>query len=164
MKRCVKCGTETIESFCPNCGAPIPADNLESFSRFWKRAFDYKSRASRREYWFALFWEALIVGALLFVGFAPLLFGSGDAESSDDFRWRVRWCVLAALWLLASAPSLICLVKRRLNDAGFVDFPWKPFLCLAFVFPINIIELVALGLVPSKRDEEISEGDLKSEE
>lgn len=82
---------------------------LKEYRLYWKNAFDFSGRATRREYWLPTLYNVLISVALLILGFILSLSG---------LFFGVIFMILISLFGLATfIPDLSCGI-RRLHDTG----------------------------------------------
>lgn len=138
MKYCSKCGTRFSDgdSFCQNCGAPFspalgvnvnqgaqvysePKDyNLfTAWVSMWKRAFDFKGRSRRKEYWLAALANILLTFGAMII-FAILTGMIANATATDDTSIiYVPIAIFTIYWLAALIPGL-ALAVRRLHDTN----------------------------------------------
>lgn len=83
---------------------------IESYKKFWTRAFDFSGRSRRRDFW----WPALINGIISFIYYI-LFFSNIDAVVNGQ---------TPPIMLLISLYSIIALIPnwavafRRLHDVG----------------------------------------------
>lgn len=136
MKYCSKCGTRFSDgdSFCQNCGAPFspalgvnvnqgaqvysePKDyNLfTAWISMWKRAFDFKGRSRRKEYWLAAIANALFYSLAVFIIFILGIMITGTTNSEGS---ALPYIVLAfsTIYILAAFIPGLSLAVRRLHD------------------------------------------------
>ena len=138
MKYCSKCGTRFNDgdSFCQNCGAPFspalgvnvnqgaqvysePKDyNLfTAWISMWKRAFDFKGRSRRKEYWLAAIANALFYSLAVFIIFILGIMITGTTNSGGS---ALPYIVLAfsTIYILAAFIPGLSLAVRRLHDTN----------------------------------------------
>ena len=110
---------------------------IKSYELFWKNAFVFRGRTTRRDFWLAFLAEILVSFLIIAIGavFVGLL---GDAWTPIPFYAFVAYSVANVL------PSLSIQV-RRLRDAG--HSPWL--LLLAFVPWVGGLILLFFLLQPS---------------
>lgn len=136
MKYCSNCGTRFNDgdSFCQNCGAPFspalgvnvnqgaqvysePKDyNLfTAWVSMWKRAFDFKGRSRRKEYWLAAIANALFYSLAVFIIFILGIMITGTTNSGGS---ALPYIVLAfsTIYILAAFIPGLSLAVRRLHD------------------------------------------------
>lgn len=138
MKYCSKCGTRFNDgdSFCQNCGAPFspalgvnvnqgaqvysePKDyNLfTAWISMWKRAFDFKGRSRRKEYWLAAIANALFYFLAVSIIFILGIMITGATNSGGN---ALPYIVLAfsTIYILAALIPGLSLAVRRLHDTN----------------------------------------------
>ena len=87
---------------------------LESgFKTFWRRAFDFRGRTSRAEFWWGVLGNALIMLALIFYLFVSLL-----CFESVINAFSIIMIVLFSLFCLVELLPSISLIFRRMHDIG----------------------------------------------
>ena len=87
---------------------------LESgFKAFWRRAFDFRGRTSRAEFWWGVLGNALIMLALIFYLFVSLL-----CFESVINAFSIIMIVLFSLFCLVELLPSISLIFRRMHDIG----------------------------------------------
>lgn len=138
MKYCSNCGTRFNDgdSFCQNCGAPFspalgvnvnqgaqvysePKDyNLfTAWISMWKRAFDFKGRSRRKEYWLAALANALFYSLAVSIVFILGIMITGATNSGER---ALPYIVLAfsTIYILAAFIPGLSLAVRRLHDTN----------------------------------------------
>ena len=78
---------------------------MKYYIEFWKRAFDFKGVASRKQYWMAVLFNAIV---LFIISFIMLLFTDGGEGGSVD--------IISGLYSLAMLIPSISISVRRLHD------------------------------------------------
>lgn len=116
----------------PFYGASLPA----AVKRFFTRAFRFKGRSSRSEFW----WVQLVLG-IISLAFSLVALGAG--VKSDDFTHPL-WIANYVIYLIVLIPGL-SLTWRRLHDAGFAG-PWW-FIGLTGV---GVFVLLIMTIFPSR--------------
>ncbi len=92
-----------------------------AYASMWKKIFDYKSKSSRREYWFPFIIQSVLATA------AIVLFIIADIQYSDNLPYLIPAYVITA-YLGVSLIPWVSLTVRRLHDAGKKG--WWTFLML----------------------------------
>lgn len=136
MKYCSKCGTRFNDgdSFCQNCGAPFspalgvnvnqgaqvysePKDyNLfTAWISMWKRAFDFKGRSRRKEYWLAAIANALFYSLAVFIIFILGIMITGTTNSGESALPYIVFA-FSTIYILAAFIPGLSLAVRRLHD------------------------------------------------
>lgn len=136
---------------------------IKAYIDFWKRAFDFKGRSSRPDYWWAFLVNVLITLvftiAFVWVPLAVAINASGISITNDSQAFMVL--VSSYMWptwiptLILFIPQL-SLQVRRLRDAGFHPgwavlnyIGWIPLIRI-FSF-IGTIALFIMSCMPTKR-------------
>ena len=78
---------------------------MKYYIEFWKRAFDFKGVANRKQYWFAVLFNAIV---LFIISFIMLIFTDGDEGGAVD--------IISGLYTLAMLIPSISISVRRLHD------------------------------------------------
>lgn len=140
-KTCFQCGATVVSNakFCATCGVglsqnaaepEVPRGFFQAGAICFRKTFDLKSRASRREFWlggFAIFLTALIVAAAYvaaaFFAWTTILPGFSFAEEPTDAQiLAFLFCFLGWIpvgaFLLAAAFSAFSLAVRRTRDVA----------------------------------------------
>lgn len=136
MKYCSNCGTRFNDgdSFCQNCGAPFspalgvnvnqgaqvysePKDyNLfTAWVSMWKRAFDFKGRSRRKEYWLAAIANALFYSLAVFIIFILGIMITGTTNSGESALPYIVFA-FSTIYILAAFIPGLSLAVRRLHD------------------------------------------------
>lgn len=136
MKYCSNCGTRFNDgdSFCQNCGAPFspalgvnvnqgaqvysePKDyNLfTAWVSMWKRAFDFKGRSRRKEYWLAALANALFYSLAVFIIFILGIMITGTTNSGGSALPYIVFA-FSTIYILAAFIPGLSLAVRRLHD------------------------------------------------
>ena len=90
------------------------------FKKFWTRMCDWRGTASRREFWWGVFGNAIIMLILL-----GLLIGSFFAYANPINPFSITMIVLFSLFCLVELFPSITLIIRRMHDidkSGFYIF------------------------------------------
>lgn len=126
----------------PFYGAPFP----EAITRFVKKAFVYRGRASRSEYW----WVALAVAGVSFV--LNAIASAFDINSGSAPTWLLIGGFLFGLFNLLVGLALlvptISLTVRRLHDANFSGL-FALLGLVPFLGPIALLVFACLPSVPA---------------
>lgn len=138
MKYCSNCGTRFNDgdSFCQNCGAPFspalgvnvnqgaqvysePKDyNLfTAWVSMWKRAFDFKGRSRRKEYWLAAIANALFYSLAVFIIFILGIMITGTTNSGESALPYIVFA-FSTIYILAAFIPGLSLAVRRLHDTN----------------------------------------------
>ena len=78
---------------------------MKYYIEFWKRAFDFKGVASRKQYWMAVLFNAIV---LFIISFIMLIFTDGDEGGAVD--------IISGIYSLAMLIPSISISVRRLHD------------------------------------------------
>ena len=118
--------------------------------KLWARIFDYKGTSTRKEYWFAFLFHA-ILGILAFFGMilSACIFLLQDMLDASILLSVVHYilfipAVLIFLYLCISIIPWISLTVRRLRDAGKSGW-WTILLLFVGIGHIILLFLCALG-------------------
>lgn len=117
---------------------------LGAYKSFWKNYFNFKGRATRKEYWFVVLWNCIITLPLsigLIAAVVSLVYWDLRATevdfSSSGFIWTLILSVLLILYTLATFIPNLSLVIRRFHDVGLSGWWYVGLyilnLCLSFV-------------------------------
>ena len=89
---------------------------IPSYIDYWKRAFDFKGRTSRINYWSAYFMEFLIhfIICMLFLSTQDL----SSQSSSDEIAEAIRDTWQASAWAIITIIPAFSILVRRVRDAG----------------------------------------------
>lgn len=138
MKYCSKCGTRFSDgdNFCQNCGAPFspalgvnvnqgaqvysePKDyNLfTAWISMWKRAFDFKGRSRRKEYWLAAIANALFYFLAVSIIFILGIMITGATNSGGSALPYIVFA-FSTIYILAALIPGLSLAVRRLHDTN----------------------------------------------
>lgn len=98
----------------------------------WKKIFDYKGIAIKKEYWCVLIFD-LVLGVL-----ATLAVRNG--------RYLKIVGIIMLVYIILDLIPLVSLTVRRLHDTGKTGW-W---MCLAFIIIIGFIVLIIMCMKPSK--------------
>ncbi len=94
--------------------------NFDFYIDFWKRAFDFKGRSSREEFWYTYLVNVLISLILTFLLFIPFV------------------AVIQSIWGLAIIIPMLAISVRRLHDSNHSCLP---------IIIIFIIEVISIGII-----------------
>lgn len=103
---------------------------LTEFKLFWKNAFNFKGRATRREYWVAYMWILAITYVLLGISMCSIFLGI-DYSTGDlkvPFVIGIISFVITCIYALVTLIPTISLCVRRCHDAGLSG--WFYLLCI----------------------------------
>ena len=100
---------------------------IPSYVNYWVRAFDFKGRTKRIDFWAASVMRGLIYFPFrLFTNLAPYIF-----EDQVNASIAVSF---AELWLAVNIVPLLAMAIRRIRDAGDGRLWW-----LALLIPIDFL-------------------------
>ncbi|ELB81140.1 TPA: DUF805 domain-containing protein [Enterococcus faecium] len=85
---------------------------IQAYKQFWENSFNYKGKATRKEYWLVALMNALIGFGL------GIAIGLAGALNTSEIVLGSLIGVLIVYCLVVLVPSL-SLSVRRLRDAGF---------------------------------------------
>lgn len=134
---------------------------IKAYIDFWKRAFDFRGRSTRPDYWW-VYLINVIINTILVVGFVLIPFFSNVSndpailnDSSEIQKMILKYMSPAMVfWLITLIPQL-ALQFRRLRDAG-IHPAWGLLSCiglvpfLAFFSFIGSIALIVMSCQPTK--------------
>ena len=86
---------------------------FKAYGLMWRKIFDYKSKASRREYWFPVLFNAAI-GVITLV--TALLANQFQGETLGNIFLIISWILV--IYLIVSLVPFVSLNVRRLHDTG----------------------------------------------
>ena len=87
------------------------------FKLFWIRAFDYKGKSSRREFWWGVFANSIIMLALI-----ALLIVSLTCLQEVINPFSIVMIILFSLFCIVEFIPSITLIIRRMHDIGKSGF------------------------------------------
>lgn len=102
---------------------------IKNYIKAWKKATDYKGRASRSEYWHFILVHILIFFVVGFLeGFFSVVLGFGESNNFEG-------SILAVLYVYATLLPVTCLSIRRVHDSnksfGYIFIPfYSLYLCI----------------------------------
>lgn len=134
---------------------------IKAYIDFWKRAFDFRGRSTRSDYWWFFLANIIVYGILVVVFvFVPLFIDAANdpviLNNSAELRkmfLTFSWPIVIFDWIIR-IPRL-SLQFRRLRDAGFHP-AWGLLSCLdlvrnlAFFSLIGSIILLIMSCQPTK--------------
>lgn len=110
----------------------------ESYILFWKHAFQFKGRISRRSFWITVLANAIAFTVIvLLVAFFSALVGSDISPA---------WGALLTIYALATGAASVTLQLRRIRDTGLS--PWL--ILILFVPYIGSVITLTFYILPSK--------------
>ncbi|WP_169079002.1 DUF805 domain-containing protein [Bifidobacterium erythrocebi] len=98
----------------------------EAFLRFWKKALDFRGRASRSEFWWWMLCDLLIIIAASFAIAALYRSIGGSGFPSAIFG------KFPLMWKMATIIPFIALSIRRLHDSGHGGKTFAVLLIMSF--------------------------------
>ena len=119
---------------------------LSAYGRYWKKAFDFKGRTSRAE-----FWSALLVGMVVGMGLFYGTYGGFDQYYNElleiaETGGSISTPVFLTIFSWVNCIPGLSIYVRRLRDVG-KSWPWFFILLIPF---IGAIWFLVLLLKPSK--------------
>jgi uncharacterized membrane protein YhaH (DUF805 family) len=161
-------------NFCQSCGAQLNADSAENpyavgsqtqangsgyggsanapdipsflgaYPMFWKKWRVYHERSSRREFWFVMLWQIIIMIPYIALVVNYALNNPEGAPTQEPSGGFVAAMVFYGLYMLACLMPWLNLVARRLHDAGLSGL-----LLLLYLIPqIGGLAQIIFGLLP----------------
>lgn len=126
---------------------------MKEFTNFWKRAFDFKGRARRREYWISYLWMMSI--SYILIGFSMLgVFAGIDMNTGElhgpGFIIGMIGLVISCIFMLVMFVPMLSLCVRRCHDVGITG--WSYLFCIlgCFVCGIGSIAWLVISFLDSK--------------
>ena len=119
----------------------------------WKHIFDYRGRASRKEYWIPFLVHAgIMVAALMCLGVSAVLREVSYSAGFSAGRWIAVFFAVAGvvlfLYLIISILPWISLTIRRLHDAGKSGW-WTILLLVVGIGTVILLFLCSLQTTSS---------------
>ena len=108
---------------------------IDGFKKFWTRAFDYHGTSSRREFWWGVLGNAIIMLILL-----ALLIISVTCISPQMNTFSSIMIIVFALFCLVELIPSVTLIIRRMQDIGRSGF----FIFVLFIPVIGYIWYIYL--------------------
>ncbi|MDE7380484.1 MAG: DUF805 domain-containing protein [Clostridia bacterium] len=108
---------------------------IDGFKKFWTRAFDYHGTSSRREFWWGVLGNAIIMLILL-----ALLVISLTCISPQMNTFSSIMIIVFALFCLVELIPSVTLIIRRMHDIGRSGF----FIFVLFIPVIGYIWYIYL--------------------
>ena len=134
---------------------------IKAYIDFWKRAFDFRGRSTRSDYWWFFLANIIVYGILVVVFvFVPLFIDAANDPVILNNSAELRKMFLTFSWPLTIFDWIIRIPRlslqfRRLRDAGFHP-AWGLLSCLdlvrnlAFFSLIGSIILLIMSCQPTK--------------
>lgn len=120
---------------------------IKAYIDFWKRAFDFRGRSTRSDYWW-FFLANIIVYSILVVVFVfvPLFIDAANKPAILNNSAELRKMFLTFSWPLTIFDWIIRIPRlslqfRRLRDAGFHP-AWGLLSCLDLVRNLTFFSLI----------------------
>lgn len=134
---------------------------IKAYIDFWKRAFDFRGRSTRPDYWW-VYLINVIINTILVVGFVLIPFFSNVSnapailnDSSEIQKMILKYMSPVMIFGLIILIPQLSLQFRRLRDAG-IHPAWGLLSCIGFV-PISAffsfigsIVLIVMSCQPTK--------------
>ena len=134
---------------------------IKAYIDFWKRAFDFRGRSTRPDYWW-VYLINVIITTILVVGFVLIPFFSNVSQNpailndSTEIQKMIlkHMSPIMIFGLIILIPQL-ALQFRRLRDAG-IHPAWGLLSCIGFVPILNFfsfigsIVLIVMSCQPTK--------------
>lgn len=147
---CPHCGTALVAAEvpaeCPHCGKALHPGTEDLAQNAWyafKQSFNYRGRATRREYWsFMLFSLIVQYGVPLILGGIAGIMVNVDSISKNgmDSPPAAIWVVivLSVLIQLTLLVSSLGVTVRRLHDTGHSGWWVAVTFCCRLSFPVSL--------------------------
>lgn len=133
---------------------------LGAYKSFWKNYFNFKGRATRREYWFVALWNFIITLPLLtglMVSLVKLIFLDLRITEIDFNSGSVVWVltlsVLSIVYAVAVFIPNLSIAVRRFHDVGLSGWwyggPYILVTCISIIvgyieIPLELSVVIAL--------------------
>jgi len=154
---CSNCGTDAGQaSFCPNCGTSLfgvkPSGNVENFNlitaykSMFKKYAQFSGRSRRSEYWLAYVTNMIIMTAIYFIMFIPMviegiIFGEPTGFSAVI---AVLCSLLMLVYSIAILVPSLAMSVRRLHDIGksgwFLLLSLIPYVGGIIIFVFSVLD------------------------
>ncbi len=134
---------------------------IKAYIDFWKRAFDFRGRSTRPDYWW-VYLINVIINTILVVGFVLIPFFSSVSndpailyDSAEIQKMILKHMSPIIIFGLIILIPQLSLQFRRLRDAG-IHPAWGLLSCmglipvLAILSPIGSIVLIIMSCQPTK--------------
>lgn len=105
---------------------------------FYQGFVDFKSRASRSEFWWVYLFFAVVFWMPAFS------FTGATARGGTASQGMTLYVGFSALFFLANLIGIIALNVRRLHDRNFSGWLYLPYVALLFVPLVNLVFIIAL--------------------
>ena len=125
---------------------------LTEFKSLWKRAFDFKGRSTRRDYWVSYLWtlaiEYILLGFTMGCIFLGIDYTTGDLKV--PFIIGMVGAFISIIYLIVLFVPLLSLCIRRCHDAGFSG--WYYLFCIlgCFLCGLGGIGWIVICVLDSK--------------
>lgn len=113
---------------------------INGFKLFWSRTYDYKGTSSRREFWWGIFGNAIIMLLLITLLLVSLFYSS---QKLNPFS--ISMIILFSLFCLIELLPSITLIIRRMHDIGKSGF----YIFVLFIPIIGFVWYIYLVTRPS---------------
>ncbi len=115
---------------------------INGFKLFWTRGLDYKGTTSRREFWWGVLTNAIIMLVLL-----SLLFWSLFYSTQKINTFSITMLTLFSIFCLIELLPSVTLIIRRMHDIGKSGF----YIFVLFIPLFGFIWYIYLVTRPSNR-------------
>ncbi len=153
---CPHCGTALVAAevpaVCPHCGNALHPGTEDLPQNAWyafKQSFNYRGRATRREYWsFMLFSLIVQYGVSVILGcIAGIMVDVDSLNGNNPHSPSAAIWVVMILSVLIQLTLLVCslgVTVRRLHDTGHSGWWVAATFCSMLLFPV-LLGLVAIN-------------------
>ena len=144
---------------------------IKAYIAFWKRAFDFKGRSSRPEFWWpflvniliGFLYGLLVIAPIIFVTISNSHVNMADSVAFQEFITNTTRSVLSQYMWPVTVFQIVTLIPnislqlRRLRDAGFHP-AWIGLYAVQFIPYISLISgftsiaLIIMSCMPTKND------------
>ena len=136
--------TSGVVSEDPNEAASEIPTCLGAYPTFWKKWRVYHERSSRREFWFVMLWQIIIMIPYIALVVNYALNNPEGAPKQEPSGVFVGVMVFYGVYLLACLMPGLNLAARRLHDANLSAW----LLLLYFIPQIGGLAQIIFGLLP----------------
>ena len=127
-----------------NANAPDIPSFLGAYPMFWKKWRAYHERSSRREFWYVMLWQLIILIPYIAIVVNYALSNPQGAPTQEPSGVFVGVMIFYGVYLLACLMPMLNLIARRLHDANL-----SAWLLLLYLIPqIGGLAQIIFGLLP----------------
>ena len=112
---------------------------IKSYTNAWKKAFDFKGRSSRKDYWFFQLFTGILISVMLLIYFfinkSPLFY---QINIEILYKFLEISLIFFLLFLFGTAWVSIPLTVRRIRDVG-MRWYWIFFVLIPYIGELYIL-------------------------